>query len=454
MIKRLLLAVLFLFLIFKTAPIHAQCFFKSDTSLVELQWFPDAKYGIFIHYTLENVPLIEGDDQFDKIALAKRQASRMDASEFDAGKMAKEYKAWGAKYAVLTTKHHVGFALFDGPGQFNIMNSSPVKRDLVREFTDAMRAEGIKVGLYFSLPDWSHPDYASLTDVKLKPEERVQTRAYSVKDDTLRWNRFVKQMFAEVKHLCTNYGKIDLFWFDGDWERTAEQWKTMELAKMIYELQPGCVINNRLRHIDLGHYETPENVAPLTPRKGWWEFSMTPGDNWDGVDADRNIKQPQELVRIFGDMITMGGNMLVNVAPTEKGDISNAQRTVMNELGQWVKTHGDAVYGSRAGLPPGLFNGGSIRKGKDLYLIIYDMPRNEIVLKGTQNNIRKVTHLLTGKELKWRYSGGFAGWQKKGWIYIQVPESCMDKFASIVKVEFDDEKVEFETPSGQLLEWK
>lgn len=447
--------ILFIIIIWilATQMVQAQYYFKSDTSLADVKWFPDAKFGVFIHYTLKNVPDIPNDEGLGRIEKAKQVAMRMDASKYDPKKWAKEFKSWGAKYAVLTTKHHIGFGLFDGPGQFNVMNSSPVKRDLVREFADAMRAEGIKVGFYFSLPDWSHPDYASLANVRVKPEERIANHAYAVQDDTVRWNRFLKQMFAEVRHLCTHYGKVDLLWFDGDWERTAEQWKTMDLAKMIYELQPGCVINNRLRHIDLGHYATPENVAPLAPRNGWWEFCMTPGDNWDGKESDMNLKPPSELVRIFGDMISMGGNVLINVAPTDHGDISKEQRMVMNKTGKWIASHGDAIYASRKGLPPGLFNGGSIRKGKDLYLIVYDTPRDEIVLKGTNNGIRKITHLLTGKELEWRYSGGFINWNQKGWLYIKIPQQLMDTYASVIKIEFEDEQVVFQTPSGEKFEF-
>lgn len=428
--------------------------FKSDNTLPALQWFPEAKFGVFIHWTLTNVALTPGEENLNFLDQAKSRAARFSAENFDAKKWAKDFKSWGAKYAVLTTKHHIGFALFDGPAGFSVMTSSPVKRDLVLEFTGAMRAEGIKVGLYYSLPDWSHPDYASLTNVKAKPEEQKATRAYAIKDDPLRWNRFVKQMFAEVRHLCTAYGKIDLLWFDGDWERSAEQWQTMELAKMIYELQPGCVINNRLRSADLGHYNTPENVVPLSPREGWWEFCMTPGDNWDGIAANTNIKPANEIVRIVGDVLGMGGNFLINVAPLDKGAIPKVQWDNMDQIGQWITSHSQAVYNTRYALPHGLFNGAVTRKGATLFLIAYDTPRNELVLKGTNDEVLKITHPLSGKELKYHYSGGFSGWGKKGWLYIEVPESCMDKYATVVKVEFKNHEVKFDTPSGEKIIYK
>lgn len=426
--------------------------FKSDTTIQALKWFPNAKFGIFIHMTLQNVPMSEEESHLYKNSLdeAKKIAGRLDLSKYDARQQAKLFKSWGAQYVVLTTKHHVGFALFDGPSDFNVMNSSNVKRDIVREYVDAIRAEGMKVGLYYSLPDWSHPDYASLVNEKVPVEERKKTRAYSVENDTVKWNRFVEQMFKEVEFLCTNYGKIDLLWFDGDWERNAEQWKSKELACMIYRLQPGCVVNNRLRHRDLGHYGTPENVVPLSDRGGWWEFCMSPGENWDGPAADKELKKPAELIRITADVIGMNGNMLMNVAPTDKGAISSKQIKNMNEVGHWVTEHAEAIYGAKGGFPIGLFNGPVTQKGNTLYLFVHDAPKNEIVLKGTQNNVKRVTHLKSGKELKWRYSGGFKGWGNKGWLYVDVPASCIEKYTTVIKVEFADDEVEFKTPSGAV----
>ena len=426
--------------------------FKSDTTIQALKWFPDAKFGIFIHMTLQNVEMFEEEIHTYKNSLetAKRVSNKLDLSKYDARGQAKLFKTWGANYVVLTTKHHVGFALYDGPADFNVMNSSNVKRDIVKEYVEAIRAEGMKVGLYFSLPDWLHPDYASLADEKTPPEKRKASRAYALENDTMKWNRFVEQMFKEVEFLCTNYGKIDLLWFDGDWERSAEQWKSKELACMIHRLQPECVVNNRLRHIDLGHYSTPENVVPLADRGGWWEFCMTPGDNWDGQDADNNLKPPAELIRITADVIGMNGNMLMNVAPIDKGAISPKQIKTMNEVGNWVTEHSEAIYGTKGGFPAGLFNGSVTRKGNVLYLFVHDAPKNEIVLKVTQNNIKRITQLKNGKELKWRYSGGFKGWGDKGWLYIRIPANCIEKYTTVIKVEFADEEVVFKTPPCPL----
>lgn len=429
--------------------------FRSTTDNPAMQWFPDAKFGIFIHMTLQNVPMSQQEKQTYKNdpAVARQIAARLDLSRYDARQQARMFKEWGAQYVVLTTKHHVGFALFDGPSDFSIMNSTQIGRDIVREYVDAIRAEGMKVGLYFSLPDWTHPDYATIANEKVKPAGRKATRAYALEDDTVRWNRFVDHMHRQVEFLCTNYGKIDLIWFDGDWERSADRWRSRELACMIHRLQPDCIINNRLHHPELGHYATPEQNMPLAPKEGWWELCMTPGDNWDGLDADANIKPVSELIRIVTDVVGMNGNVLMNVAPIDQGAISKPQTQRMREVGRWLSDHAEAIYGAKGDFPTGLFHGPVTRKGKTLYLFAQDGPTHEIVLKGTQGNIRSITDLRTGRELPWRYSGGFKNWKQRGFIYITIPRHLIEKNTNVVKVEFEDEPIVFKTPQGGTYEF-
>ncbi|MFP3938071.1 MAG: alpha-L-fucosidase [Phycisphaerae bacterium] len=416
-------------------------------------WFPQAKFGVFIHWVLKaamNDPHVRKQQEQESTFRKNPQpfADRFTAENFDADEWARMFKSWGAKYAVLTTKHHIGFALFDHPDSpFTAARNSPAGRDLVAEYVEALHKAGLKVGLYYSLPDWSHPDYASLAggDDPMK---------YSPTDEPERWNRFVEHMFEEIRHLCTAYGRIDLLWFDGDWERTAEQWRTPQLVEMIERLQPGIVLNNRLRHSCLGHYGSPEQACPLAPPRGWWEFCMTPGDNWDGYQANINVKPAGELVRIFGDVLGMGGNMLLNVAPDTDGTIADVQTQAMGGLGTWITDHAEAVYGAEPGLPAGLFNGSSTHKGSLLYLICYDTPRDELVVKGLKSEVKRVTHMRTGTELAFRCSGGRAQFGKAGWLYVKLPAELMDDYASVVRVEFADDECVVQTPDGKTLTWR
>ncbi len=419
-------------------------------------WFPDAKYGIFIHWVLKSIWMADGDrsagyatDPSDPNH-PHRLAERFTAENFDARAWGRLFKSWGAGYAVLTTKHHIGFSLFDCPaGDFSAARHSPAGRDLVAEFCQGMRDAGLKVGLYYSLPDWSHPDYASLAGGS-------DPKKFSPQDEPHRWERFLECMFAEVQHLCTAYGGIDLLWFDGDWERTAEQWRSIELAEMIQRLQPGIVLNNRLRHECLGHYGTPESTPPLGPRRGdgWWEFCTTPGENWDGPGANEHLKPPSELVRLVAEMVGMGGNMLLNVAPAPDGTIPEPQLEVMNPLGRWVDVHREALHHSRAGLPAGLFNGASTRRGSVLYLIAFDQPRDELVVKGLKTMPETVTHLASGQPLPWRSSGGRPKFNQPGWILIKVPHRFMDDYATVIRLTFPDDTLRVQCPDGAELTWK
>lgn len=360
------------------------------------------------------------------------------------------FKEWGAKYVVLTTKHHVGFSLFDGPDAFNVMNSSNVQRDIVREYVEALREEGLKVGLYFSLPDWTHPDYASVANEKLPKEERISTRAYSIETDTAKWNRFVSDMFEQVRFLCTNYGKIDLLWFDGDWERNADQWRSKELAAMICELQPECVINNRLRHPELGHYATPEYNIPTARKDGWWEFCMTAADDWDGERSGENIKPAEDLIRIFSDVVGMGGNMLLNVSPLDKGAITVNQTDTIGIMGKWIRDHEEAIFGTTADFPAELYDGPVTRKGKTLYLFCHDIPKSGLVLKGTSNNVKRASILSSGKEIDWHYTGGNVSDKKRWLLHIDLKPEDVEEFTTVVKVEFnEDDDVEFRNSSGK-----
>ncbi len=200
--------------------------------------------------------------------------------KFDAREVARRAKRAGMQYGVLITKHHDGYAMFHTREADWGIEHSPYQKDIVRQYVDAFRAEGLKVGFYFSLLDWHHPDYPAFTDAD-KPYRWGHWRRSSPEA----WDRFLKVMFGQMRELLTNYGKIDLLWFDGGWERTPEEWKAAELEKMIRELQPDIIINDRLP--GCGDYVTPEQAIPATPPKGPWETCMTINDSWGYNPSDR-----------------------------------------------------------------------------------------------------------------------------------------------------------------------
>lgn len=412
-------------------------------------WFPDAKFGVFVHWTLdmqhherEKMPY---NDFRDKCF---NEAQKFTADKYDPILWAKMFKSWGAKYVVLTTKHHLGFALYDSDfNQFTALKSSPAKRDVLKEYCDAMRAEGLKVGLYFSLPDKFNYDYVSL-ETRNNGKDVIWE-----KSDIVAWKRYTDNLLNEVRHLCTHYGRIDLFWFDGDWERSADMWRSEAVVDTINKYQPWAVLNNRLRSAKIGDYTTPEMVVPVDGRDGWWELCTTLAYNWDGSDSQKSLKKPSETVRILGDVISHGGNLLLNVSPDYAGVISRPQVANMEQLGKWVNDHAEAIYGTERGLPLGLFNGGSARKGSTLYLFAYETAP-ELVLKNIEGEIECIVHLKTGKQLFWRNMDDYhSDNNRKGWRFISLPAKLVEPYATVLKITFKDKKVKVRKPDGSYLEW-
>ncbi|MGA7618651.1 alpha-L-fucosidase, partial [Candidatus Binatus sp.] len=212
-------------------------------------WFNKARFGMFIHWGhcsqrgLElSWPLVGGvgalpDWQSVAVDEYHSTARTFNPTKWDARALARMAKRAGMQYAVLTSKHHDGFSMFHTAHSDYSIEYSPFKRDIVREYTDAFRAEGLKVGLYYSLIDWHHPDYPAFVESD-KPYKWGNWRRSTPEQ----WDRFIKFMFAQMRELLTNYGKVDLLWFDGGWERTPEEWKSREFVEMIRSLQPEVVI--------------------------------------------------------------------------------------------------------------------------------------------------------------------------------------------------------------------
>ena len=217
------------------------------------------------------------------------------------------------QYAVLTTKHHSGYCMFHTATSKHSIEYSPYKKDIVRQYADAMRAAGIRIGFYFSLSDWSHPDYPPLTP-DLLPYRFAQTPPFPGEE---RWNRFRVDMFKQLRELLTNYGKIDLLWFDGGWERPAELWRSEDVERLLHSLQREIIINDRLPGVS--GYKTPEQFIPATPPAEPWEACMTIGESWGYDPDDTELKDAREIIHRLAEIVSRGGNMLLNVSPMGNG---------------------------------------------------------------------------------------------------------------------------------------
>ena len=396
-----------------------------------MAWFAEAKLGIFIHWGIYAVKGVSESWSFYNNYLPHeeymKQAEGFTASKYDPETWAKLIKESGARYTVITTKHHDGVALWDTQaGDLSVVKSTPAARDVLAPFVKAVRRQGLKVGFYYSLLDWSHPDYPN----KTKTETRY-------KDDPERWARFVRFNFAQLKELNKKW-KPDLFWFDGDWEQSAEAWNAKGIVDMLRSSNPNVIINSRIQ--GYGDYATPEQGVPVTrPADKYWELCMTMNDSWGYQPTDQNYKTPQMLLRTFVDCLSMGGNLLLGIGPREDGSIPDEQVAILKAFGRWIDKHKEAVYETRAGIPSEHFQGYTTLNpaGDILYLYIPYRPNGPLEIKGLMNKVHRVWVVGNGAILPFKVHNKNYWNDVPGNLYIDVPEQVLDENITVIALLLD-----------------
>lgn len=409
-----------------------------------MQWFEDARLGIFIHWGIYAVDGIDESwsffNQYISYADYMKQLEGFTASRYNPQQWAELIRESGARYAVLTSKHHDGVALWNTRcNSLNVVEKTPAGRDLVDPLVKVLRKNGIKAGLYFSLLDWSHPDYPNMT----RSEKRYE-------NDSVRWQRFVDFNFCQLEELSARF-KPDLFWFDGDWEQSAEAWRARELNQMLRSRNPGVILNSRIA--GYGDYSTPEQGLPVTrPADRYWELCMTMNDSWGFQGNDHNYKTPNQVIRIFADCLAMGGNLLLDIGPKADGTIPDEQVAILKELGRWTCKHQEAIYGTRAGIPAEHFYGPtSLNKSGDiLYLYLPWKPNGPITLKGIKNKINRIWVVGNGTKLNWDVKMKQYWSEVPGLVYIDVPEKVLDPQVTVIAVLLDG-KIDLYREKGQVI---
>lgn len=407
---------------------------KIDPATIEgkMQWFADAKLGIFIHWGMYSVKGVDDSWTFFNKKMSygdyMAQMKGFTASKWDPAVWADLIKESGARYAVLTTKHHEGVALWGTKlNHFNTVDNTPAKRDLVSPFFAALRKRGIKVGAYFSMIDWSHPDYpACLND----------SARYKVQNDPARWQHFRDFYQGQIGELSTLVNP-DLWWFDGDWEHSEEEWEAKKVRAQILATNPAAIINGRL--MGYGDYDTPEQNFPVErPAFHWWELCMTMNNSWGFHPADTTFKTPYEVITIFSDAVGNGGNLLLDIGPREDGSIPDKEVHVLKELGGWNKRNGEAVFNTLGGIPQGHFYGPTTlsKDSSILYLFCQGNP-STVTVKGLRNKVLDVSVLGTGTKTSAKVVGKISWSPVPGLLYIDIPKKAMDKYVTVVKLKLD-----------------
>lgn len=396
-----------------------------------MQWFKDARLGIFIHWGIYAVNGIDESWSFYNGYISyddyMKQLNGFTASQYKPEEWASLIKESGAKYAVITSKHHDGVALWDTKmGDLSVVKKTPAGKDLVTPFAKALRKSGLKVGIYYSLLDWSYPDYPNFTK---------NTRRYE--SDSVRWKRFDSFNHGQIEEIGRNFNP-DLYWFDGDWEQSAEKWRAPEIRKMILDRNPGAIINSRLQ--GYGDYATPEQGLPVKkPADKFWELCMTINDSWGYQQNDKEFKSPDQVIRIFAECLSKGGNMLLDIGPKADGTIPAEEVTVLKELGNWTKKNAEAIYGTEAGLPPGYFYGPSTlsKDSTMLYLFVQGNPNGKVMLEGVKNKINRIYVAGNGTKLSWKeYLKPY--WSNNaGLLFIDLPDEVLDEYITVLAVVLD-----------------
>jgi alpha-L-fucosidase len=345
-----------------------------------LAWWRDATFGLFIHWGVYAVAAGEWNGQVvpgvgewimhtARIPVSEYETlpPRFNPVKFDARAWAKTAREAGLRYMVITSKHHDGFCMFDSKETaWDIIDATPFRRDVLKELAEACREEGIRLGFYYSIMDWHHPDARG---------ERFPV--------------YVKYLHAQVRELLTNYGEIAILWFDGEW---IEEWTAAlgeELYRLCRELQPHIIVNNRVgkgrsgmgnEKTSAGDFGTPEQEIPAQGIPGYaWESCMTMNDSWGFKRSDENWKSAAVLTHHLIEIASKGGNFLLNVGPTAEGEIPAPSVERLRAMGSWLAAYGDAIYGCGPSPIPRLPWGRCTTRPGALYLHVFDWPPDGVL---------------------------------------------------------------------------
>ncbi len=368
-------------------------------------------------------------------ALTDYKCTNTKAVDYNPKEWVKLAKEAGMKYAVLTAKHHDGFCLFDSALTDYKCTNTKAGRDLVREFVDACREEGIRVGLYFSLIDWHHPDFPKYQD-RQHPMRNCET----YKDEIIHFDRYLDYMHGQVKELVTNYGKLDLLWFDFSYDdMCGEKWQAEDLIRMVRSYQPDVIIDNRLEgsgedhgsiatacpSLYSGDFASPEQIIPphgIRDELGEmipWELCATMNNHWGYCNFDRTFKSPDMLIRKLVECTSKGGNMILNVGPDARGNIPEESVKILKEMGSWMKKNGESIYGCTLCDRPKPEWGRYTAKGDVIYAHVMEEPLGAMPLYGiSSEELDRVYYLSDGSEVS----------RGEAWNTVQFQESAFVSF--------------------------
>jgi len=421
-----------------------------------MKWWKDARFGLFIHWGLYSVPAGEWNGETNHaewirttahipISEYEKFVQQFNPVKFNAEEWVKLAKQAGMKYIVITSKHHDGFCMFDTKQtDFSIM-STPFHRDVMKELAAACKKEGVQLCFYHSIMDWHHPDYLPRRDWE---KDRPAAGA--------NFSNYISYMKNELRELTSNYGKIGVLWFDGEWENTWTHQKGKDLYQYVRSLQPSILINNR---VDVGRegmqgltkegefvgdFGTPEQEIPPTGMPGVdWESCMTMNNNWGYNSHDNNWKSSEDLVRKLIDIASKGGNFLLNIGPTSQGVFPDPAIDRLRDIGSWMSVNHESIYETQASpfkkLSWGRCTQKAINGGTRLYLHVFDWPSDgKLVVPALGSQVTNCYALEDKKKLNGQKDGSD--------FVIDVSKVIPQQYATVIVVDVKGKPVIYEAP--------
>lgn len=394
---------------------------KNDLVVINqrTEWFRQARFGMFIHWGLYSIPgKGEWIRSHQKLSIEEYQPyfEAFNPTKYNPREWAKAAKQAGMKYIVLTAKHHDGFCLFDSAYTEYKSTNTPIGKDLVKEFVEAVREEGLKVGLYFSLIDWYHPDFPKYGDLNHPMRDNE-----AFKDEVIDFDNYLTLMHNQVEELVTNYGKIDILWFDYSYEdMVGEKWRAAELIDMVRKHQPDVIVDNRLEtsgegfgsivtdaiNSYSGDFVSPEQILPHEGIRNYkgdfipWELCLTMNNNWAYNPTDKLYKPSKVLIRKLVECVSKNGNMILNVGPDALGVMNEESLSILNDFSKWMEKNNESIYGSGYAELPKPEWGYYTQKDNVIYAHIFEQPIGPIVLPGlSEDKIKRMSFLHDGSEV-------------------------------------------------------
>lgn len=402
-----------------------------------MRWWREAKFGMFIHWGLYSVPAgaWKGKTNYAEWIMKnanipssqyEKFAAQFNPEEFDAEEWVRVAKDAGMKYLVITSKHHDGFSMYDTAlTDYNIVDATPFGRDPMKELAPACREAGLKFCFYYSIPDWHHRQF---------PAKYSQGGFHGDPNPNADLDKYVEYMKGQVRELLTNYGPIGILWFDSGGSfrgyDIAKLIHAQEIIDMIRDLQPECIINNRLGLP--ADYGTPEQRIPGGQSEHDFEVCMTLNDHWGYNKNDDNWKEAPEVIHKLTDIASKGGNYLLNVGPNRYGNFPMDATRILGEVSPWMQKYGDSIYRTHASPFAGMipFFGRVTQRDNMLFLHVFEWPaKRQLELPGLKTRVREA-HLL-GRESQ-SLSVDYTGPDRTP--VISLPEEAPQPIDSVVVV--------------------